>query len=131
MYNGALMQLKINLGEHWQVVGGMKTTRFEISGDLIEANVITGNDWRILAEGGFKKINISLSGLFTNNEAEKIICKLAFSGRAEKYKLEFANNESLEGHFQIASYIRFGDVNKEEEYSISLASSSAIEYKTS
>lgn len=126
MYNGTSMLLKIELQDEWVIVGGMITTKFEIESDLVEANIVSSSGWRVLLEGGLKYINICLSGYYTDNLAEAEIFKLAFSGNLAKYRLEFSNKKNLEGMFKIVSYNRFGDMDKEELYSITLASSSLI-----
>jgi predicted secreted protein len=128
MYNGAFMLLKIKLTKDWKLIGGMRATKFAISNDIIETNLVTSDGWRVLLEGGLKQVNISLSGAFTDSKAEREICNLALSGKLAKYKLEFANNENLEGSFKIVNYDRVGDVDKEELYSMNIASSGLIEF---
>ncbi len=87
---------------------------------------VSSSGWRVLLEGGLKHVNICLAGSYTDNLAEEEIFNLAFSGKLAKYRLEFANKKNLEGMFKIVSYNRFGDMDKEELYSITLASSSLI-----
>ena len=130
MYNGAFMLLKIKLTKDWKLIGGMRATKFAISNDVIETNLVTGDGWRILLEGGLKQVNISLSGAFTDSKAEREICTLALSGKLAQYKLEFANNENSEGSFKIVNYDRVGDIDKEELYSMNIASSGLVEFKS-
>ncbi len=126
MYNGALMLLKLKINDNWQVIGGMRTTRLLINRQSTESNNISSYAWKEILGSGLKQININATGIFTGNEAEKQIYKLAFSGDLAEYSLELADKESLQGKFQITHYDRFGDVDEEEGYSICLASSGEI-----
>lgn len=129
MYNGSLMLLKFKSKDAWQIIGGMRTTRFEVDNALIDSSNISSGAWQELVSNGLKKINIEATGLFSNSIAEKEICNLAFTGELAEYKLEFADNLNLEGRFFLKDYIRFGDVDEEEAYSIRLLSSGEIKYR--
>ena len=127
MYNGALMLLQLKINKGWQVIGGLRTTKLEISNQLIDSSNVSSGAWRELSgSNGLKHMNISASGMFTDSESEKTICKLAFTGELAEYKLSFANKDSLQGKFQVMHYDRFGEVDEEESYSITIASSGKI-----
>ncbi len=126
MYKGALMLLKLKVDETWKVIGGMQTTRLEINNKTIESNNITNSSWRDILSSGLRRIDISATGIFTGSICEKELCKLAFTGKLAEYRLEFAEKEVWQGKFQIIHYDRFGDVDEEERYSISITSSGEI-----
>lgn len=130
MYNGALMLLKLKINDNWQIIGGMRTTRLLINRKICESNNISHHAWRELLGPGLKQINISATGIFTGNEAEKQIYKLALSGELAEYALKLVDKETLQGNFQITHYDRFGDVDEEEGYAISIESSGEIIYSS-
>lgn len=131
IYSGSLVLLHLKLNDEWHIIGGMRDTRLEVSSQLIDATHNNSGAWReLLPDSGLRYVNITGSGAFTDSEAEKKIQELVFLGKIAEYRLEFANSSSLTGDFQISHYERFGNVNSEENYVISLASSGKIIFDT-
>ena len=90
---------------------------------------VAGGNWReLMNQAGLLHININGEGVFLNSQAEKIIQKIAFKAILSEYKLAFASGDYLVGVFQIIHYERFGEVDEEECYAITLANSGRIEY---
>lgn len=129
IYNGSLFLLHVKIEDIYQVVGGMRVTSFNFSNQLIELNNISTGAWRsLLKQSGMKHIDIKANGVFTNNNAEQKIFQLAINGDLAEYKISFAENKSLCGHFQIFHYQRFGNVGEEEGYNLGLSSSGILLY---
>jgi predicted secreted protein len=129
IYSGSLVLVYLNHELDWKLIGGMRTTSFSLNSELIDSSNIANDSWRELFNGGgLKSISISISGAFSDNEAERKIRKLAFLGELEKYKISFSNGETLVGKFQISYYQRIGDFNDEELYALKLESSGRIDF---
>jgi predicted secreted protein len=129
IYDGSLLLLYLKIKDRYAIIGGMRTIKFILNNQLIDSSNISSGIWRELANGGgFKHIDITLIGDFTDNEAEQNIRALAFSGELAEYQLSFANDETLTGKFQITYYERIGEVSEIEQYAIGFASSGEIRY---
>lgn len=127
--NGSLVLLKIKNDKIYEVIGGMKTTRFTIHNQTIDASNKDSGSWRALLEGaGLSYMNISGNGVFTDSNAEYILRKAAFSNQAQKFKITYPNGDFIKGMFHISNYERSGNFNEEELYAITLESSGQIEY---
>lgn len=128
--SGGLFLLKIKTKDsNYQTIGGLRTTRFMLNNNLVDATNKTSGGWRdVLPGGGIKQVSISGSGIFTDSASERKLRELAFENKIEDYQLTFGNGEKLEGSFQISSYERAGNYNDEEVYSLTLESSGMVTY---
>jgi len=128
VYSGSLVLLYIKASE-WLLVGGMRNTKLALSNQLIDSNNILNNSWRELqTSSGLKHISISAVGIFTDNQAHKIMRQYAFTAEFGEYKLCFPNGDNLIGKFQINHYERLGNFAEEECYNINLESAGEINY---
>ena len=129
IYIGSSVLLHLKVQDNWFNIGGMRTTRLSVNNQLVESNTSISGPWReLLAEAGFRNLNITGAGVFSNSEAENNIHKLAFTGGLAEYKLIFGDGSNLSGKFQISHYQRIADMDEEENYVINLASSGEIFY---
>lgn len=130
MYDGSLVMIYLESNQQkWQLIGGMHTSKFILNSEYIDCSNVNTGSWRQLINGGgLKKIDINVSGIFTNNSAEQAIRKLAFLGEIANYKISFSSGENLVGKFQVSSYERIGNVHEPELYSLELTSSGEIYY---
>jgi len=129
IYNGSLLLLHLKIKEQWQVIGGIRATKFSLNSNFVDSTNISSGIWRELLVGsGLKHVDIAANGSFSNSKAEQNIRNLAFTGDIIEYKISFASGENLIGKFQITYYEREGNVNEEERYAIGLASSGEMKY---
>ncbi len=129
-YSGSLMLLKVAAdSENYIIVGGMRTTKFILNNQSIDTTNKESGRWReLLGNAGISSINISGSGIFTNQKSETIVRNLAFSNNIAKFQITFGNGDTLEGPFMISTYERTGNVAEEETYNLTLESAGKINY---
>lgn len=132
--SGSLMLLKVynSAKKTFEVVGGMRTTKFLLNNQLVDITTKESGQWRKLMSGvGNSYISISGSGIFTNKESERIIREAAFSNQDLSFEISFGNNDKLLGRFIINVYERIGNISEEELYNIALESSDNVRYSSS
>lgn len=131
---GSLFLLKVGDGggpETFTTIGGMRTNSFSLNNQAVDTTNKSSGQWRELLSGaGTSSINISGSGVFTDDAAEETVRGYAFNNEIHNYQIAFGNGDVLEGPFQITSYGRSGSHNNEEAYSLSLASGGAVTFTT-
>lgn len=127
---GSLLLLKVGDGEvseSFATVGGMRTTRFVLNNQLVDATHKESGAWRALLDGaGIRSITISGNGIFTDAASEETMRGLAFANSVNNYQLSFGNGDVLEGAFQITSYERAGEYDGEENYAVTLESAGEV-----
>ncbi|MCH9753535.1 MAG: phage tail protein [Alphaproteobacteria bacterium] len=128
-YSGNLVLLKIKIGNIYEVVGGMRTTRFLLNNQIIDATHKESGNWReLLSEVGVSSVSITGSGIFTNNASEVMMRDIAFNNKKSKFSITFGNGDEMQGEFIVSTYERAGNVSEEETYNISLESAGKIKY---
>lgn len=128
-YSGNLVLLKVKQGKEYNVVGGMRTTRFLLNNQIIDATHKESGKWRYLLDNvGVSSLSITGSGVFTDKDSEKAVRKLAFDNLKSKFLLAFGNGDKLEGEFVVSTYERVGNVSEEETYNLTLESAGKIKY---
>ena len=128
-YAGKLVLLQIKIGDDYQVVGGMRTTKFIVNNNVIDISNKSSGRWRsVLSGAGIVSAAISCTGVFSNSKSEHIVRELAFNSECRDFKLYFGNADQIKGKFMISSYERTGDYLGEEQYGLTLESSGQITY---
>lgn len=131
-YSGSLVLLKVKYGRDYEVVGGMRTTRFLLNNQIIDATHKESGKWRYLMDNvGTSSLSITGSGVFTDKQSESEVRKLAFDNRKASFLLTFGNGDKLEGEFIVSTYERSGNVSEEETYNVTLESAGKVEYMAS
>lgn len=129
---GSLVLIKVGDGagsETFTTIGGLRTSRFSINNQSVDATNKDSGAWRRLLDGaGIRSVSLSGTGIFTDSTAEETVRSYAFSNTIKNYKFFFANGDSITGAFQITSYERSGNYDGEETYALSLASAGAITF---
>ena len=129
--SGSLVLLKVfnNDNQNYQIVGGMRATKFTLNNQLIDISHKESGKWRmLLSDAGLSHISIAGSGIFTDQESENIVRLAAFNQQILSFKIVFGNLDVLSGEFVISLYERVGNLHEEETYSIGLESAGAITY---
>lgn len=129
--SGSLMLLKVyNIEKNtFDIVGGMRTTKFLLNNQLIDITTKESGKWRELLSGaGSSYVSISGSGIFTDKKSEAIVREAAFENRTLSFQISFGNGDMLSGKFMINVYERIGNMLEEEVYNLGLESSNEIKY---
>ena len=126
-YSGNLMLIEVKIGERFEKVAGLRSTRVSIQNNLIDASNKNSGEWReLLPSSGLKSVSVSGHGISTNSQVEQVMFTAAFNNMILQYRLHFGNGNILEGKFQIASFDKAGNFNEEENYYLALESSGPI-----
>ena len=106
---GSLFLLKVGDGggpETFTTVGGMRTTNFTLNNQAVDTTNKSSGQWRELLSGaGISSINISGSGVFTDDAAEETVRGYAFNNEIHNYQIAFGNGDVLEVATGIATPI--------------------------
>lgn len=132
--SGSLMLLKVYdlATQNFEVVGGMRTTKFLLNNQMVDVTTKESGQWRKLLSGvGNSYVSISGSGIFTNKKSERLIREAAFDNRDLSFEISFGNSDKLTGRFIINVYERIGNVSEEEVYNLGLESSDNVRYYSS
>jgi len=132
-YSGSLVLLQIanplKIAE-FTTIGGMRTTKFVLNNQIVDISTKDSGRWRQLLGGvGVVSVVVAGSGIFTDQNSERIMRKVAFEGSAASFKLIFGNGDALKGRFVISTYERSGIIGEEETYNINLESAGNILYQ--
>lgn len=126
-YPGYALALKLGDGgflEKFTLIGGLRTTRFEINAIPQESSNIAAGAWRTLVAGaGLRSVTIAGYGIFTAASYELAMRNLALTGAIRNYVLEFGNGGKLTGAFMISQYERTSEAKDVEVYYFTLESS--------
>lgn len=129
---GSLFLLKVGDGggsEIFTTVAGLQVTSLTLNNQAVENNNASSGSWRsFMAGAGIRSINISGSGLFTDDTSEESVRSNAFANSINNYQLSFANGDVLQGPFQIRSYGRAGNNDNPESVSLTLESAGEVSF---
>lgn len=109
-------------------VAGMRTTSASIGNSAIDVTDKDTMPWRTLLEGGVRSIDVSAAGIVSDSASLTTLRNAVMLGQIRYCKIISGLNDVFQGQFQIQSCDRAGDNDKEETYSIKLASSGVITY---
>lgn len=124
--SGRSLLLKIGTGATAETVAAMRSTRFSIDGETVDATTKESGGMRtLLAEGGTAHITISASGLLSASAQATEFVNRTLNRTLHDYRLEFDDGDIIEGKFQMTSFEATGDYNGEQTYSLKLESSGA------
>ena len=131
--SGSLMLLKVynKISNKFEIVGGMRSTKFLLNNQLLDVTTKESGRWRNLLSGvGNAYITISGSGVFTDQDSELVVRDAAFGSRVLDFEMSFGNGDILSGEFLINVYERIGNMSEEEIYNLGLESSGQVSYTT-
>lgn len=119
--------------EVFTTIGNMKSTSMAINNEGIDVTDKGSGRWRELMSGGIKSMEITLAGVFSNDDTlNDLITKIIDAGDAGidilNFELVSGRGDKFKGAFQIQSCERAGEFNGEETYSMKLASAGPIVY---
>lgn len=128
---GRSLLLKTGTGGSAVTVAAMRSTRFTVNGETVEATSKDSNGMRVLlADGGVAKVSISANGLLSGVAQSTDFISRTLARSLDSYRLEFDNGDVLEGSFQLTSFDVTGDYNGEQTYALTLESSGNLTLTT-
>ncbi len=110
--------------EVFTTIAAMSATSLTIDGEEVRFPTKDDDDgWSELLEGGGEKtMTITAEGVFTNHDTQTSMRTKAMTGVLGNYQVDDGDSV-VEGSFQVTNCEHTGDVNVEQAYSITLASS--------
>jgi len=128
---GRSLLLKTGTGGSAVTVAAMRSTRFTVNGETVDATSKDSNGMRVLlADGGVAKVSISANGLLSGVAQSTDFISRTLARSLDSYRLEFDNGDVLEGSFQLTSFDVTGDYNGEQTYALTLESSGSLTLTT-
>ena len=128
---GSAFLLKVSNGATpvaYQTIAGMRTTQLSISGETVVITHKGSGGWRELLGGaGVRAVSVSAAGVFTGSAGEARIKANALAGTLDDYELSFEGGDRMRGKFLVTRLDYAGDYNGERSYTLSLASSGAVD----
>ncbi len=109
-------------------IAAMRTTALAINNEQIDITEKDVVPWRRLREGGVRSMDITLAGIVTDAATMTTLRNAVMSGQIRYFKVISGLGDSFIGKFQVASFERSGDHDKEEVYTLKLMSSGVIVY---
>ncbi len=124
---GRNLLLKVGTGTSAELVAAMRSTKFSINGELVDATTKDSGGMRVLlGDAGVSKVTISANGLLSGNAQSVDFVNKTLNRSLNNYRLEFDNGDIIEGSFQITAFEASGDYNGEQTYSLTLESSGSM-----
>lgn len=129
---GKTMILKLGDGataEAFTTIGGMRTTSIVINNTSVDITDKDSNSWQtLLADAGGRSIQISASGIYKDNNSERLFRDAAMTAGIDNYQVMFEDGSYFQGGFQIESLTYDGENNGTRMYSATLKSSGTITF---
>ena len=124
---GRSLLLKIGSGGSAVTVAAMRSTKFAVNGETVDATSKDSAGMRtLLADGGVAKLSVSATGLLSGSAQATDFINRTLTRSLDAYRIEFDNGDVIEGSFQLTSFEVSGDYNGEQTYSLSLESSGSL-----
>jgi TP901-1 family phage major tail protein len=115
--------------ETFTTVAGMRSTSMTLNNEIVDVTDKDGDAWRkVLAGAGIQSMSIKLSGVMSDAASAMDMQAKAFANTIHNYELVSGLGDTFAGAFQITSFERGGEYNKEETYSLTLESAGTITY---
>jgi TP901-1 family phage major tail protein len=119
--------LKIGTGGGATTVAAMRTTRFAVNGETVDATNKDSAGWReLLAAGGKVSVNVSAAGILSGSTQATDFVNRVIARSLDAYTVVFDNGDTLAGSFQCTAFEAGGEHSGEQTYTLSLESSGAL-----
>lgn len=109
-------------------VAAMRNTSLSINSAAIDVTDKDVMPWRELMEGGVRTLDASFDGIVNDGATVTTLRNAAMTGQIRHFKIVSGLGDTWTGKFQVQSMERSGPHDKEEVYSLKLASSGVITY---
>lgn len=109
-------------------IGGMRSTGMTINNEQVDVTDKGDVPWRQLLNVGIRSMDMSASGIFSNDGALSDMMLRATDGVISTFRIISGRGDKFDGDYQVVSCERNGEYNQAEQFSLSLASAGAITY---
>lgn len=124
---GRSLLLKTGSGGSAVTVAAMRSTKFAVNGEAVDATTKDSAGMRVLlADGGVSRLTVSANGILSGSTQATDFINRALTRSLDAYRLEFDNGDVIEGSFQLTSFEATGDYNGEQTYALTLESSGTL-----
>lgn len=130
---GRDLLLKLKVGQVFETVAGLRTTRIALSAGATEATTAESpGRWReLLAGAGTQAVAISGSGIFKDAASDAALREAFFAGSAPEMQVVIPDFGILEGPFVVTALEYAGRHDGEASYEVGLESAGAIAFSAS
>jgi TP901-1 family phage major tail protein len=118
----------VSTATNFVTVGAMRSTSFVTATGEIDVTEKDVMPWRSLLEGGVRTREISAAGVLSNAASLVTMKAAADAGQIRYFKIVTGQGDTYVGQFQVASFERSGDYDKEEVYTLKLMNHGACTY---
>lgn len=124
---GRSLLLKTGSGGSAVLVAAMRSTKFSVNGETVDATTKDSAGMRVLlADGGVSRLTVSANGILSGSAQATDFITRALTRSLDSYRLEFDNGDVIEGSFQLTTFEATGDYNGEQTYALTLESSGML-----
>lgn len=114
--------------EVFTTVAAQRSTSVSINNEQIDVTDKDDSRWRKLLEGGVRSMSLSASGLLSDATVQTTLTNIAVNGVIRNFQIVFADAQTFEGAFFLASIEATGEHTDAQQYSITLESAGDIVY---
>jgi len=113
-------------------VGGIRTKRLALNSDTIDVtHAESAGRWReLLAGAGMRRANISGSGVFKDQDSNRLLRDIFFDGSIRRFQIVVPGFGTIEGPFQISSLDYRGEHVAELTFEIALESAGELSFQS-
>jgi TP901-1 family phage major tail protein len=113
-------------------VGGIRTKRLALNSDTIDVtHAESAGRWReLLAGAGMRRANISGSGVFKDQDSNRLLRDIFFDGSIRRFQIVVPGFGTIEGPFQVSSLDYRGEHVAELTFEIALESAGELSFQS-
>lgn len=112
----------------FKTIGGMRSNSMSINNEQVDVTDKGDTPWRQLLQCGIRSMEMSGSGIFSDNDVITKMVQDAIDGAIVQLKLISGRGDSFQGDFLVATCERNGEYNGAEQFSLSFPSAGTIAY---
>lgn len=126
--HGKNFLLKLGSAASGTTIAAMRTTRFAINSEMIDATNKSSVDLmrELIAGGGVKSVSVTAEGVLTGATQSATLLGYALDGSLNAFGIVFDNGDKIDGSFQITAFEASGEYNGAQTYSMTLESSGDV-----
>ncbi len=118
------------INQEFIIIGGLRARTIALSAKTIDGTSSqSAGNWReLLPNAGLKEATISGSGVFKDSHSDELVKNAFFNQDSRNWQLIIPNFGKLEGQFIISQLEYSGNYDGEALFSMTLVSSSQLEF---
>lgn len=112
----------------YSTIAGMKSTGVKINNEQVDVTEKGSTPWRQLLQCGIRSMELSASGVFSDDVSLADIMADVTAGNIVQFKVISGRGDTFVGMFLVQACERNGEYNGAEQYTLTLASAGTIAY---